>query len=525
MKKIYYTLAVLLIAMMGMAYTYFSSLNRENTAHDTALYAAAANSGLIFSLQQDAQLLGLLSDQDLLQQLTGPVKAEQLGLLKKELLRHPQLGNLLDSRNMYIGFSAGRAREIDFLISMQLKSGQDGPLFLEALRNSGLQDVPGAGNMHKFLLADSLTIYLSVVKQTVLLSGSPEPLLTAGEARPTAVSKAFCSFIQQHQRQGKNSLASVYIDFSRVPELLKPAVKGRLRGNLAYFAGQQAFSVLQYNFSKERLLFTGATQVNGRNTYLNLFSTPSARPNTIDRLLPENTANYRLYHIPDYKGWRKSLQQWFAGRREQQAAARVIQDTRKMYHLDTETIFPVYFQGQLIAFQLSTGEELAAVSLSNGEKVQQLLLDITEDPNGEIKKFRTAGLLYTYFGEPFRKFSRPYYVITDNYLVCAGHPAALRAFLNSYQQNKTLTATPEYSHLSNQVINQANITFYAGRKASLNLSAAILAPEFQAQLNGAAGLSKFSAVLFQLNAGQGSFQTSLLADTGADSPAADQAEK
>jgi len=48
MKRIYLTLIILLAAMSGMAYLYFSRLNRESTYNEVSLHAATANSGWCF---------------------------------------------------------------------------------------------------------------------------------------------------------------------------------------------------------------------------------------------------------------------------------------------------------------------------------------------------------------------------------------------------------------------------------------------------------------------------------------------
>lgn len=64
MKKIYLTLFTLFAAIVGMAYLYFSKLNKETSYKETSLYAATANSGLVFCIQNDKSIFDILKGQD-----------------------------------------------------------------------------------------------------------------------------------------------------------------------------------------------------------------------------------------------------------------------------------------------------------------------------------------------------------------------------------------------------------------------------------------------------------------------------
>lgn len=512
MRKIYFTLIVLLAAMIAMAYVYFAKLNKENSYNEISLYAATANSGLVFSLQNDKSVFEILKGQDLFEKLTGQAKFDQLSQLKTKLISLPAVNNLISGSNIFISFSAGKNKETDYLISTQFNQSQEKPQLLEALKASGIKLTEDQG-LVKMALNDSISFYLGLQTNLILLSNSARPVQTALNSLKEKKSQDFVNYIKSHHNHSKNSLGNLFIDFARLPAFLKAILPGTLNGNLDVFAKTQAFASLNYNFSKERLFFNGNTKVNDPKNYLNLFTSQVVQKNTIDNLLPENTANFRLYAIPDYKSWHKSLNNWFTLHKEDKKVKKIIQDTDKEYRLNPDEIFPKYFKDQLITFQLKTGENLAAINLSNGDQVKQLLLDISQDYNEDIKALKKADLLYSYFGEPFKKFSKPYYLIADNYMVFSNQPSSLQDFLTAYRNNKLLISTPDYINLYSQISNNANITYYVNHKNADDLIRKAIYRPYYNYFNAENGLQKFSSFIYQLSADQGAFQTTLLINT------------
>lgn len=512
MKRIYFTLIILLLAMLGMAYLYFSKLNRESTYNDISLYAATENSGLVFCIHNDKSVFEILKGQDLLQRLIGETKFNQLSLLKDKIISNPAVNKLISNRDIYLSFSAGKSKEIDYLICSQLNDEQDRPKFIDVLKSAGIKTSQADGTI-KLSLNDSTDLYLGIEKNLVVLSGNAALVRSAMAINPPKDTKAFIAYIKLNNKLIKNSVGNLFIDFNKVPELIRSVLPGPLNGSLALFSHQNSFAALNYNFSKEKLFFNGTTKLNDTGNYLSLFSALAPQKNSIDNLLPENTASYRLYAIPGYPAWRKSLNKWFAVHKEENSITKIIKNTSQTYRLNPEEIFPSYFKDQLITFQLQSAEQIGAINLSNGDKVQQLLIDISDDYNEDIKRFKVSGLLYAYFGEPFKKFSNPYYTIIDNYLVFANQPAALISFLSAYRNNRLLVNTPDYTSLYAQISNSASVTFYISQQHSKDLVRKNIYPSYYSHFIADSGLGKFTSLIYQLNSDKGIFQTNLLINT------------
>ncbi|WP_158795751.1 DUF3352 domain-containing protein [Pedobacter sp. L105] len=516
MKRIYFTLIILLLAMAGMAYLYFSKLNREHSYNEISLYAATENSGLVFSVQNDKSVLDILKGQNFFQKLIGATKFNQLSLLKDKIIANPAINNLISKRDIYISFSAGKNKKIDYLLSTQLNDERDKPMLLEMMRSNGMQITDTAGIM-KLIVNDSTSLYLGMEKNLILLSNQPAPVKTA--INPQKKTTEFVAYIQSNNKLSKNSVGNLYIDFNKIPALLKATLPGTLSGNLSVFNHQDSFSALNYNFSRERVFFNGNTHLNDKNNYLYLFTNLTPQKNTIDNLLPDQTANFRLFVIPNYKTWRNSLKEWFKANKDAAKVKNIIEKTNRDYHLDPEDILPVYFKDQLITFQLKSAEDIAAINLTNGDRVKQLLLDISEDDNQDIKLMKVSGLFYCYFGEPFKKFSKPYYTIIDNYLVFSNRSGALEEFLNAYKNNKLLVNTPDYINLYSQISNNSSITFYVNPKNSSGLIRKNIYMPFYKHFTILQGVDGFSSFIYQLNGDKGNFQTNLLLNTVPESTA------
>jgi len=512
MKKIYITLIILMTAMLGMAYLYFSKLNTETSYNDISLHAATANSGLVFCMQNDKSIFEILKGQDLFQQLLGEDKFNQLKFLKEKFIANPALNNLIAHNNIFISFSSGKDKSINYLISTQVDSDQNSQLLLETIKTNGIK-LDTSSKVTKIIFNDSTSFYLAIEKNLIVLSNEEAPVKAAISSQVEKSALAFTDFIKVSNKMNKNSVGNLYIDFNRLPQLIKQMIPGNLNGSLAVLKNQDSFSVMNYNFSKERLFFNGSSKINNKNNYLSLYTNLEPQKNSIDNLLPDYTANFTLFSIPSYKKWAPSLQEWFKLHNEEADVKKIITKTDKDYHLNVAAIFPVYFKDQLISFQLKSTENIGAINLSNGDKVKQLLLDLSEDYDQDIKKLKVAGLLYCYFGEPLKKFSTPYYTIIDNYMVFSNQASALRLCLSKYKKNELLISNKDYVSLYSQISDRANVTYYVNGQNSTDLARNTIYSTYYKHYRSAKGLGNFNSFIYQLSGDKGNFQTNCLIST------------
>lgn len=505
MRRIYIILVVLIVGMIGMAYLYFSNLNTETNTNDLSLKTAASNSALIFSFENDKGFYDILNGQSLIQQVIGENNSKLFSSIKKNLVEDESVNNLINGQKIYIGFSSGKDNEIDFLITTQSKSNSENLLSKLNINKTKLNKFE---NAFKLTFTDSTVCYVAVKNKLIIISNSLNKI--ENSINSTNKDDNFSNFIKANSRFNKNTLANLYIDFNKIPIVLKGILHSNLVGELNVFNKQNTYAALSYNFSAERLLFNGTTAINDENNFYQLFSSITEQKITITSILPDKTANYTSYAISDYKLWHKNLAKLIEVRKEDQAIKKSLQKINETYRIDLSAQFPLYFKGQLLTFQLNTGEKFGAIALNNGDKVNQLLLDLSTEYSPEIRIFKEANIPYAFFGDPFKKFERPFYTIINSYLVLANNASSIQSFLNSYNANKLLINSEDYQNFSNQLPAAATITYYINNKNSIDIFGRNLKQPYYKKIVSKDEMGGFSAFSYQLSGDKGKFLSNIL---------------
>ncbi len=508
MKRIYIILSVLLIGIIAMVYVYFSNLNTDTNAGDLSLNAATANSGVIFSFENDKSFYEILGGQNLFQPLLGETKMASIRSLKENLIDLPEINRLIEGQKIYVAFVAGANNAIDFIISTQLKSSIKKKLSLSdvGIKNAKIKQI---GTSYELRFADSTSCFIAIDEQLVMVSNTPEAIQQSMHPKIPA-NHDFAAYIKANSRFSKNTLASLYLNFNKIPLLLQQVLSNKISGELEVLNKQNSFASLNYNFSREKLLFNGSTTINDADSYYQLFSKIQEQKISINTIVPDQTANYSLYAIGDYASWKKELDHWMSKQKDGEKISKTTANIRQQYGLDLNQIFPKYFKKEMIAFQLNTGEKFGAIALSNGEKVNQLLLDISASYAPDIRIFKENNIPYSYFGEPFKKFERPFFTIIDNYLVMANNASSIQVFLNSYKNDQLLINNAAYQGLADQLSSSSTISFYVGNKTSNDIFGRNLKPLYFKHYQSKEGLKVFDSFCYQLAGDNGKFLTNLL---------------
>ncbi len=502
MKIFYLTIAILLIAMMTLAYLYFSKLNKDTDDLEISIYAATEKAVLIFSFQNDKRVLELLKSQNLLQSILPEENLKSIQVLQEELLANPGINSQLYNANIYLSFIPGDNKDFSFMLSTQLNQKQDPAILLNSLKKVGI-NVEQLTNFNRITLKDSSTFYLAQKNKLLLLSKSFKAISEALKATEEKNNKKFINYINSNLTLSKNSLATVYMNLNYLKDWQKVVTPKRINQ-------QDAFANFSYSFSKERILFNGSTTINDNNSYLNLFSAFKADKINIDAIFPENSANYSIYLINNYANWRKGLTNWFIAKKKMPAIDKLTKRINTNYNLDLEATFPKYFKNQIATFELKSKETFGVINLSNGDKLRQLLLDISIDYNDDIKGLKEPDLLYAYFGEPFEQFRKPYYTIIDNYMVFSNYPSSIQVFLNSYKNNKQLINNKDYMDTYNQLGVNSSIVYYYNHKNSENIALSDLYLPFYKLYKADQHFGQFNSLVIQMNSDQNKFQTNVL---------------
>lgn len=506
MKKIIIFIVALLVGIAFMAYLYFSNLGLENNAKDLALQSATNNAALVFSFRNDKSFYEIIEAQDLLQQVLGEEKTILLKDLKKEFIDNSVINDYINDQNIYVSLLPDTNKTINFLITVQIQPGVDLKKLNGFIKSSKNISVVKA-NIFSITLRDSVQTYAHLNNRVITISTS---LKLINNAAIRLSENPFTAYIKENNGTMKSALAQVYINFNQSPPLLKNILARNISGNLTVFNQQNSFASLSYNFSKERILFNGNTTLKNNLNYLKLFESSGAQNLTIQNILPDQTANYMIYAVDDYASFNLKFTEFLTGTKELAKTQNAIKQVKAEYRTDLNSIFPTYSKNQWVTFQLATAEKLAAVALTNGEKVKQLLIDISTDYSDDIKVFKSSNILYSYYGDPFRNFSKPFYTIIDNFLVVANHASTLQSFLNNYRNNKLLIESAEYRDAMNQIATTSNVSYYINLKKSSNIFRDEILSKYYLHLRADSGLKSFDTFCYQMISDKNKFITNVL---------------
>jgi hypothetical protein len=487
-----------------MAYLYFSNLNKENSASDSSLNMVSAVAPVVFTFESDKSFYDILSGQHILDDVMGAEKSTLLRALRQQVVGNNSINAVIDGEKIAIGFLAGKGSDVDFILATQTKT--------EDLNASALNQLKAAikpvGKFYELAFGDSAACYVAINKKSILLSSSLEPLVKVAETE--AKKNNFVDYIKENNRFNKNTLANVYVDYNKLPVMLKNILNSTLTGELSIFNKQNTYAALSYNFSSDKLLLNGYTEVEDDQNYFKLFVDQKEQPITIDQLFPDQTANYSIFSVGDYDKWSKDLKKWQKAKKEDAKIAAQHKAINDKYRIDINQTFPQYFDTQFAALQLRSGEKLGIVKIKNGEKLGQLLLDLSSDYAPDIRIFKERNLMYNFFGQPFQKFERPFYTIIDNHFVLASYASTIQVFLNSYKNNRLLATTERYQEFKDQTASTATIAFYINHTNSNNIFGRNLKRPYYRQYRSEKGVKNYNAFGYQLSADNGKFMSNVL---------------
>ncbi len=505
MRKFYIIISMLMAGVITMAYVYFSNLNKGSRSFDYSLNIVSSVSGVLFTFENDKTFYDILEGQGILDEVLGSQKSKLLQSIRKNIVQNANINSAIAGEKIYIGFIPGQKDTVDFVIATQTK---DKGVELDKINNLENIKIKDHGTYKQLTFQDSTTCYLAINQQAILLSNSIIAIKKLVSTAPTE--NEFANYIKTKSRFNKNTLAGVYLDYNKIPLLLKNILNSNLTGELSIFDTQNTYAALNYNFGSDRLLLNGYTELKDVNSYYQLFVTQNEQKLEVDQLLPDNTANYTLFTIDSYQTWYKDLKNWQVEKKKSQEIEKQFKALNEKYRIDVEEAIPKYFEKQFASFQLNTGEKIGIIKLHNGDKLAQLLLDLSTEYALDIRILKDSGLLYGFFGEPFKKFARPYYTIIDNHLVVANAASTVQVFLNRYRQNQLLINTPAYLHFKDQISSTATICVYVNQKNSNEVFGRNLKPSYYKQFKSASGFKDYNAFAYQLSADNGKFMSNVL---------------
>ncbi|HYK77934.1 MAG TPA: hypothetical protein VEV16_13230 [Daejeonella sp.] len=504
MNKLILVTSVLLAAVFGVAYFYFSNISAGSKNNDKALAHIPQDAALIFEFKNDKGFYEIFADYPIFDALVGSTRKTELTALKNVLLNNKLIQKIASDQNIFLSLHPSQSNEIDFLwlmASSKKITDEELESAISPDKNLSYNRLPLNETSILKLHISGLNrpFYLHNHQGIIAASFSKELLLQTLHKNLPKIQEGFIAEINAASMKNENSPANLFINFKSSVPFLQPFFKHKLNGIFSLLHNLEGFSTLNMNFKSDALMFNGITKTDTfKAAYLNLFLHQQPIKNTIKRLVPDNTSNFVSFGVSDYPRFHQDLKQWLAKRNELAKLNASMETMAKETGINPDRDIKKLWRNEFIIFQLSTQEKLGAIRLTNGTQLQFFLEPLSTEHSENIRHFEYPDLLYNYFGDPFRQFSKPYFTIIDNQLIVSNSPGTLQRFLQAYNQEKLLYKTPNYSTFEQLVADQSNVSFFIHLKNSGSNITTFLKPDYARPFKSEEyGLKDFYGISYQ----------------------------
>ncbi len=517
MRKIIILSSVLIIAIAVIAAMYFSELSGNTNNSTKVLKYIPSDAALVLSFNNDESFYDIFSNYELFDAVIGEKIAAELNQLHALLLKQPALKELANSKKIFISFHNEKADSVDLLFAISLNEKIAEEAIEESLGELSGVSVKRTQDDHIYKLSLNTInkpFFLYITRGAAAGSFSETLLRRSVDPKSVKISKQFINEINGNGSENQNSPVTLSINHHTLPSFFKGFINGKPDGNSLLIRDMQGFSSLSMNFKSDALMFSGiSTPDTAAIDYPDLFLHQRPVKNQLKTILPENTANSILFGVSDYKRFHSDLRHYLGKKRVLQKLENQISFIRTETGVDLDKDIKSKLSNEFAVVETDGREKIGIIKVLNGTDINFSLKLISQNVSENIGRFNHSNILYYYFGDPFKIFSRPYFAVIDNYLVTANTQAAVQIYLDNYINSRFIAKTKEFSGHDQFLANKCNILYFINNKRSERVINTVLKKGYsQAFSDSNYGLKNFYGLSWQWSSDGGHFQTNIYAD-------------
>ena len=391
MKTIIGITSALFIAVLSVAYLYFSNLNVKNRSNNQILSEIPSDASVIFQHQNDQSLYDIFKDYTIFDTIVGPQKKEDIHWLTNYLMNNVTLKTVMSGQKVFLSFHPSKTDSVHFLWSMQLKESVKAEDIRKiSASDSSNQIITFQENGQDIFLIKNKTrnrpFYFAIVKGIVRGSFNKDLLFRSLDKNSEKIDPEFIKIINEGVRKDENALVNLFINYKK-PGFLKPFFRNNLSGNFEILQSFSGFSSLGLNYKNDDLIFNGLTSISDKkNNYTRLFLKQTPVKNTIKRILPYNTSNSLVYGLSSYTTFHDELISLFKERKELDTLIKQIDKIISETGINPDRDIKKLWGNELSTIQLSTYENLSIIKITNGTQMQFFLEPLSSTYSETIRK-------------------------------------------------------------------------------------------------------------------------------------------
>ena len=503
MKTILGITTVLLLAVFTVAYLYFSNLSGDSRSNDKTLAVIPADAYLVFNFSNDKSLYEIFKDYTIFDTITGNRKKQELQWLKDLIIENTDLLSAIQGQKVFLSFHPMASDSLQFLWVMPLLEDLELKDLEDALnkpKNNKVKNVKAGVSLLEVTNSAIKGIFYIAIDGGIARASFSKPLLLSSlDKNSKKINKEFINEINDAVLKENDALANLFINHNN-PGFLNPFFKENPDGNFAVFNSFGAYSSLKLNYKSDALMFNGLTRISERHDgYLNLFLKQKPVKNTIKKIIPYNLSNAICFGLSDYELFYSGLKRLLGIRKELVALDEQIRLITTETGVNPDRDIKKLWGNEFCNIQLSTYENLAVIRVSNGRQLQFFFEPLSTAYSTEVRKLNYENIFYYYFGDPLKKFGKPFFAVTDNLVIISNSAGTVQRFLNDYNNDRLLSNNASYVRFDQLVADQSNISFLLQLKNSESLLKTLLKKEYSEVLSSRQyGLKDFYGISYQL---------------------------
>jgi len=334
---------------------------------------------------------------------------------------------------------------------------------------------------------------------------------------------------------GPKADGNIYLNYEQLPVFVKRITNENFHTHverMRHFAG---WTEVDLSLKPNAAMFNGfSTASDSARDFLSLFRKQKPQRMDMVSVLPASTATMIFYGVGDFPTYYQSHETYLEKHGMGAERSSSIMGISTQYRVDIVELMTSWI-GNEMAMVTTAGpgsveERSYAVLGSNNialarEQLSKLkyvtdfidrqaashseMVPDTSFFNGyAIRRLGILHLLPILFGSPFDRLDNTYYTIVGRYVVFANSDAALRSFIISYENGKTLANDRFYADFASNLSDASNVYIYSAVGRSKELYREYASTGLAGHLeNQGELLSKIEAVGIQYSANNGLFYT------------------
>lgn len=312
---------------------------------------------------------------------------------------------------------------------------------------------------------------------------------------------------------GKNVNANLYVNQSKLKDLLKIFTKDTYDSQLAYLAPFASWTEIDLIIKNDEILLNGYTAADDSSLYLiNIFKNQKPQRLEVSRILPYNTNILFVYGLENFPLFYENLYKNLKTHNGINKYEEKRQELQRKFGHDVVSLMSPWIGSEVaLAISASLPQQInnnsyCIIKAGNREVAENNLKRISDRSYKQqikdftIKRINAQGLIPLIFGSVFENIQNAYYFNIDDYYIFANNPNALGNYISSFYSGKTLRNNVNYKNFADNISESSNLLFYCNILNSYPIIESVVNPEIYKFINdNSSQIRNFEGIALQFS--------------------------